>query len=87
VIDLDDFAHPVNLRAEQWRNSGVQWRLHRGPTRDKSAAWVHCSTDDRKATLTIWTSGEAELDAIDMSTGVARSTSTKCSLSVTSSVS
>ncbi|MFG3557189.1 hypothetical protein ACGGAQ_22655 [Micromonospora sp. NPDC047557] len=73
-LDLDDFAAIVHARANQWNNAGVQWELHRGPTRDKSAAWIVCTTTHREAQLTIWTSGEAELDLAHISTGAVLST-------------
>ncbi|MFG3602744.1 hypothetical protein [Micromonospora chersina] len=73
-LDLDDFADAVTARASQWNSAGVRWELHRGPTRDKSAAWIVCTTTDREAQLTVWTSGEAELDLVQISTGTVIST-------------
>ncbi|MEV0807802.1 hypothetical protein [Micromonospora sp. NPDC050200] len=52
----------------------MRWELHRGPTRDKSAAWIVCTTTDREAQLTVWTSGEAELDLAQISAGTVIST-------------
>lgn len=73
-LDLDDFADAVTTRTAQWSSAGVRWELHRGPTRDKSAAWIVCTTTDREAQLTVWTSGEAELDIAQISTGTVTST-------------
>ncbi|MGC5286119.1 hypothetical protein [Micromonospora sp. DT231] len=73
-LDLDVFADAVTSHASQWNDAGVHWKLHRGPTRDKSAAWIHCATKDREAQLTVWTSGEAELDLADLSAGTVIST-------------
>lgn len=73
-LDLDDFADAVTARASQWNRTGVRWKPYRGPTRDKSAAWIVCTTTDREAQLTVWTSGEAELDLAQISTGTLIST-------------
>ncbi|MDW5325336.1 hypothetical protein [Plantactinospora sp. KLBMP9567] len=73
-LDLGDFTDAVTARTAQWANAGVRWELHRGPTRDKSAAWIICTTADREAQLTVWTSGEAELDIAQISTGTVTST-------------
>ncbi|MEU5725043.1 hypothetical protein ABZ783_24925 [Micromonospora sp. NPDC047738] len=73
-LDLDDFADAVTARASQWTSAGVRWELHRGPTRDKSAAWIVCTTTDQEAQLTVWTSGEAELDIAHISAGTVTST-------------
>jgi hypothetical protein len=73
-LDLDDFADAVTAHASHWNSADVRWKLHRGPTRDKSAAWIVCTTMDRVAQLTVWTSGEAELDLAQISTGTVIST-------------
>lgn len=49
---------------------GVQWQLTFGPERDKASAWVDCETDELLAQLIVWTSGEAELAARNIVTGV-----------------
>ncbi|MEV6929038.1 hypothetical protein AB0M46_31735 [Dactylosporangium sp. NPDC051485] len=73
-LSLNDFAAAVAARAAWWQEAGVQWQLHYGPAHDKSAAWVDCTTAHREAQLTVWTSGEAELDVGDVSTGAITST-------------
>lgn len=45
-LDLDDFAATVDARAPQLHNIGIQWQLHRGPTYNKSAAWIDCTNGD-----------------------------------------
>jgi hypothetical protein len=72
-LDLNNLAAAVADRSTQWHNAGVQWTLHRGPAYDKSAAWIVCTTADREAQLTVWTSGEAELDLAHTSTGAVTS--------------
>ena len=73
-VNLDDFAAAVGEQAERWRRAGFRWQLHRGPTRDKSSVWVDCRTDQRFASLIVWTTGEAELDLAVFATGEAVST-------------
>ena len=68
-LDLADFTTAVTARGEQWQAAGIQWQLHHGPTRSKSSAWVDCTTADRLAQLVVWTSGEADLEVGDISTG------------------
>jgi hypothetical protein len=68
-FDLADFASAVQERGAGWDAAGIQWQFTLGPTRDKSAAWVTCETTQAIAQLTIWTSGEAELDIGDLTTG------------------
>jgi hypothetical protein len=69
AFDLQAFADAFEAQADQWSNAGIQWQFHRGPTdRPKWAAWVVCETTTRKAQLTVWTSGDAELDLTDLRT-------------------
>ncbi|MEV0678646.1 hypothetical protein AB0I60_19225 [Actinosynnema sp. NPDC050436] len=69
-LDLAQFAAAVHAHAPQWERAGVQWQLTFGPERDKSAAWVDCGTGELLARLIVWTSGEAELAAGNIVTGV-----------------
>jgi hypothetical protein len=69
-LDLAQFAAAVHARAPQWERAGIQWQLTFGPERNKSAAWVVCETGDLAGQLTVWTSGEADLDAGNIATGV-----------------
>ncbi|AVT34285.1 hypothetical protein C6361_08410 [Plantactinospora sp. BC1] len=68
-LDLDDFTTAVAARGAQWQAAGVQWQLHYGPTCSKSSAWVECTTARHLAQLIVWTSGEADLEVGDISTG------------------
>ena len=68
-LDLDDFTTAVAARGAQWQAAGIQWQLHLGPTRSKSSAWVDCATAHHLAQLIVWTSGEADLEVGDISTG------------------
>ncbi|MEV4008027.1 hypothetical protein [Actinomadura sp. NPDC049753] len=73
-LDLDAFSAAVQERGPIWESENVQWRLTIGPARDKSAAWVTCENTQRAVQLTVWTSGEAELDVGDFLTGATNST-------------
>ncbi|MEU4403871.1 hypothetical protein AB0F88_05055 [Streptosporangium sp. NPDC023963] len=72
-FDLAHFAAAVHDRAPGWETADVQWQLTIGPTRDKSAAWVTCEDARRVIQLTVWTSGEAELDVGDLASGTTAS--------------
>ncbi|WP_197043358.1 hypothetical protein [Saccharothrix sp. NRRL B-16314] len=69
-LDLAQFAAAVHAHAPRWERAGIRWQLTFGPERDKSAAWVDCETGDLAGQLVVWTSGEAELDAGNLATGV-----------------
>ena len=69
-LDLAQFAAAVHAHAPQWERAGIRWQLTFGPERDKSAAWVPCETGDLEGELIVWTSGEAELAAGNLTTGV-----------------
>lgn len=69
-LDLAQFAAAVRAHAPRWERAGIRWQLTFGPERDKSAAWVDCETGDLAGQLIVWTSGEAELAAGNLATGV-----------------
>lgn len=73
-LDLDDFAATVDARAPQLHNIGIQWQLHQGPTDNKSAAWIDCTNGDLAGWLIVRTSGEAELETANLTTGSVDST-------------
>jgi hypothetical protein len=78
-LNLDDFAAAVTARATGWQEADVQWQLHHGPTPSKSSAWVDCTTAHHLAQLIVWTSGEAELNIGNISTGAIAITTYKMS--------
>jgi hypothetical protein len=69
-LDLAQFAAAVRAHAPRWERAGITWQLTFGPERDKSAAWVYCETGDMAGQLTVWTSGEADLAAGNLATGI-----------------
>ncbi|MEV0717932.1 hypothetical protein [Asanoa sp. NPDC050611] len=70
-LDLDDVADATAARATTWRAAGAQWTVERSPTTWKkpsvTAVWT---TTHHALQLTVWTSGEAELDHLTVSTEV-----------------
>lgn len=73
-FDLTAFTAAIQDRSQSWESEGTNWELTLGPTRDKSAAWVTCENTHTAAQLTVWTSGEAELDVASLITGAGTST-------------
>ncbi|GAA3865518.1 hypothetical protein GCM10022243_34570 [Saccharothrix violaceirubra] len=73
-FDLAEFAAAVHRCAPRWERAGIRWTLTFGPEYDKPAAWVDCETGDSTGHLIVWTSGEAELDTADLTTGIVHPT-------------
>jgi hypothetical protein len=69
-LDLAQFAAAVRAYAPRWERAAITWQLTFGPERDKSAACLDCETGDLAGQLIVWTSGEAELIAGSLATGV-----------------
>ncbi|WP_165872996.1 hypothetical protein [Nocardioides jejuensis] len=61
-MDLEALTELVTARAERWRSAGATWELVRGDVTSKPASWVALMNGPALAQLTVWTSGEAELD-------------------------
>ena len=64
VLNLDVFLALVADSSAEWAEVGARWTTHRSPDdgRDKHSAWVTIRHDDREGQLTVWDSGEAELE-------------------------
>ncbi|OXR43450.1 hypothetical protein B7C42_04317 [Nocardia cerradoensis] len=73
-FDLTTFTTAIQDRSRSWESKAITWELTLGPTRDKSAAWVICESTHTAAQLTVWTSGEAELDIASLTTDASTST-------------
>lgn len=56
------------------RTSAISCELGTSPAdgRSKASAWVTLSTSTRLATITVWDTGEAELDHADIESGQVR---------------
>ncbi|MFD0538966.1 hypothetical protein ACFQY7_39820 [Actinomadura luteofluorescens] len=52
----------IQDRGPAWEATGTQWQITTGPKTDKPSVWVTCENTHNLAQLTIWSSGEAELD-------------------------
>lgn len=61
-FDLQLLATAAGSRADEWRANGVSWELHEGPETNKPAAWLILRKGNADGQLTLWTSGEVELD-------------------------
>ncbi|MFF3754625.1 hypothetical protein ACFYYH_29970 [Streptomyces sp. NPDC002018] len=59
----------VGLRAA---SLGCELGMSPDDGRSKASAWVTLSTDARLATVTVWDTGEAELDHADVGSGQVR---------------
>ncbi|GAA2259748.1 hypothetical protein GCM10010402_14130 [Actinomadura luteofluorescens] len=55
-------AAAIQDRGPAWEAAGIQWQIITGPKTDKPSVWVTCENAHNLAQLTIWSSGEAELD-------------------------
>lgn len=62
VTDLLDFDRIVVTRHLDWHNREVTWSVGHGPPTDKPAAWLVLSGRSGDGQLTVWVSGEAEMD-------------------------
>jgi hypothetical protein len=64
-VDLDVFAALVDQRRSFWEPQGINAEFKRGPTSwPKPSASVRCENASTLAELTIWTSGEGELQSV-----------------------
>ncbi|MFZ2514125.1 MAG: hypothetical protein WAW82_00485 [Candidatus Lutibacillus vidarii] len=61
-FDLQLVATAAGSRADEWRANGVSWELHEGPETNKPAAWLILRKGNADGRLTLWTSGEVELE-------------------------
>ncbi|MGW5195184.1 hypothetical protein ACWEOO_38435 [Kribbella sp. NPDC004138] len=56
--ELHAIAHE---RRERWAEAGAVHEVVDGPLTDKPAAWLILSKDELAGQLTVWSSGEAEM--------------------------
>ena len=49
-------------RRARWRDAGLTSELVEGPVTDDPASWLILSANDALGQLTVWTSGEADMD-------------------------
>lgn len=63
MLDLDAFATAVQDRRSEWERQLLVVEYHRGAETPKPAAWVRLRSAQRDGQLTVWVSGEAEMDS------------------------
>lgn len=61
-MDSSVLRQLVDERHLHWRAAGARWEIIDGPRTDKPAAWVVLTTDAAIGQLTVWVSGEAEME-------------------------
>ena len=61
-VDLALLHLIVDERRGSWDEAGVQAEVTNGPVTDKPAAWLVLNNNDKIGQLTVWVSGEAEMD-------------------------
>jgi len=61
-MDLTALHRIAEERSSDWARSGVRWDVIDGPLTDKPAAWLIFNKGDEIGQLTVWVSGEAEMD-------------------------
>lgn len=49
-------------RSVRWTDDGLGWKIVDGPLTDKPASWLVLSANAVAGQLTVWVSGEAEMD-------------------------
>lgn len=61
-MDLAALHEIADQRRSAWNAAGARWAVTDGPLTDKPAAWLTLSTHQVEGQLTVWVSGEAEMD-------------------------
>ena len=60
-MDLAALEREVARRQDRWQGAAAASSITLGPATDKPGAWLDLSTPTAAAQLTVWTSGEAEV--------------------------
>lgn len=61
-VDLALLHLIADERRVSWDEAGVQAKVINGPVTDKPAAWLVLNNNDTIGQLTVWVTGEAEMD-------------------------
>jgi hypothetical protein len=61
-VELGLLREIAEERRAQWEAAGVGWELFDGPPTDKPASWLILNGSTAVGQLTVWVSGEAEMD-------------------------
>ena len=71
-MDLGMLRDIARERSARWSKTGIEWQVVDGPLTDKPASWLVLSANAALGQLTVWVSGEAEMDWGSPSDGGAR---------------
>lgn len=76
MLNLDAFAAAVEHRRSAWQDEGLSVEYRRGAETPKPAAWVILESPRASGQLTVWVSGEADMDfgPVDGSNNVSTTT-------------
>lgn len=61
-MDLGMLRDIAASRSARWEDVGFGWEVVDGPLTDKPASWLVLSANAVLGQLTVWVSGEAEMD-------------------------
>jgi hypothetical protein len=61
-VDLGALRDIARERSARWAETGVGWEIVDGPQTDKPASWLILSADGALGQLTVWVSGEADIE-------------------------
>jgi hypothetical protein len=76
MLNLDAFAAAVEHRCSAWQAQGLSVEYRQGAETPKPAAWVVLESPQASGQLTVWVSGEADMDIgpVDGSNNVSTTT-------------
>lgn len=61
-MDLALLNEVAAERRARWEAAGIAWQVVEGPPTDKPASWLILSGHEALGQVTVWVSGEAEMD-------------------------
>lgn len=71
-MELGRLREVAEERSARWAGRGIVWEIVHGPLRDKPASWLVLNANAALGQLTVWVSGEAQMDWGSPSDGGAR---------------
>ncbi|MCP3422438.1 hypothetical protein [Nocardioides pinisoli] len=61
-MDLGTLRDIARERSARWAEAGIGWEVVDGSPTDNPASWLILSVNDALGQLTVWVSGEAQMD-------------------------
>jgi hypothetical protein len=61
-MDLGTLRDIARKRSAHWAQTGIGWEIVDGPQADKPATWLILSANGALGQLTVWVSGEADIE-------------------------